>query len=81
MGPQLTMKSSLLRNLLLLDAAVLFLLGALLIFVPQKVELAFKFKELPLGVHYIIGLWGCMFLTLGIGYAVAAANPVGSSVW
>jgi hypothetical protein len=75
------MKTFLLRNLLRLDAAVLFLLGALLLFMPQKVELAFHFNDLPLGVSYIIGLWGCGFATMGIGYLVAAANPVRHVVW
>ena len=75
------MKMTLLRNLLLLDAAVLFLLGALLIFAPVQVELAFKFKDLPPGVSYIIGLWGCVFATMGLGYAVAAANPIRHVVW
>ena len=75
------MKFSLLRNLLLLDAAVLFLLGALLIFAPKQVELAFQFKELPAGVSYIIGTWGCVFATMGIGYVVAATNPIRHVVW
>ena len=59
------MKISLLRNLLLLDAAVLFLLGAAFIFVPRQIETAFQFKDLPQGVSYIIGLWGCMLATMG----------------
>ena len=75
------MKMTMLRNLLLLDAAVLFLLGALLIFAPVQVELAFKFKDLPPGVSYIIGLWGCVFATMGLGYAVAATNPIRHVVW
>lgn len=75
------MKLSLLRNLLILDAAVLFLLGALLIFVPREVEVAFSFKDLPQGVSYIIGLWGCVFASLGVGYVVAATDPVRHRVW
>ena len=75
------MKLALLRNLMVLDAAVLFLLGALLIFLPKQVELAFHFKDLPDGVSYIIGLWGCVLATMGFGYVVAATNPVRHVVW
>jgi len=67
--------------LLRLDAAVLFLLGALLIFVPDQVEKAFHFTNLPLAVGYLIGLWGCVCGTMGIGYLVAANNPVRHRVW
>ena len=75
------MKLSPLRVLLALDAAVLFLLGALLILAPRRVEFAFQFKDLPEGVSYIIGLWGCVLVTLAIGYAVAATDPVRHVVW
>lgn len=75
------MKLTLLRYLLMLDAAVLFLLGALLICVPRGVEAAFHFQDLPLAVSYLIGLWGCVFATLGMGYLVAATNPVRHVVW
>ena len=70
-----------LQLLLIVDAAVLFLLGALLILAPKQVELAFKFKDLPAGVSYIIGMWGCVLATMGIGYAVAATNPIRHVVW
>jgi hypothetical protein len=75
------MKNSLLRNLLLLDAAVLLLLGLLLIFTPKNVELAFGFKDLPAGVSYILGLWGCGLATMGLGYVVAATDPPRHVVW
>jgi hypothetical protein len=75
------MKSSLLRKLMLFDAAVLLLLGLLLIFFPGKVELAFQFKNLPAGVDYILGLWGCVLATLGLGYAAAATNPLRHLIW
>ena len=75
------MRLSLLRNLLLLDAAVLLVLGVLLIFAPQQVETAFHFKDLPPGVNYIIGLWGCVFATMAIGYFVAASNPIRHAIW
>jgi len=75
------MKLILLRTLLLLDAVVLFFLGALLIFLPNQVELAFRFKNLPDGVAYIIGLWGCALATMSFGYLVAATNPIRHLVW
>ena len=66
---------------MLLDAAVLLLLGLLLIFLPGWVELAFRFKDLPTAVDYILGLWGCVLVTLGLGYTVAATNPLHHLVW
>ena len=75
------MKYSPLRILLALDAAVLFLLGLFLILAPKQVELAFHFKDLPAGVSYLIGLWGCVLATVAIGYAVAAMDPIRHVVW
>src|SRR6266850_2591918 len=75
------MKLSLLRYLFLIDAAVLSLLGALLIFAPKQLETAFGFRDLPPAVSYLIGLWGCALGTLAIGYIVAAANPIRHRVW
>ena len=71
----------LLPNLLLVDAALLLLLGGSLIFLPTRVELIFGFKDLPAGVSYILGLWGCVLATMGLGYVVAATNPVRHVVW
>jgi hypothetical protein len=59
----------------------LFLLGLLLILSPKQVELAFHFKDLPEGVNYVMGLWGCILLTMAPGYAVAAMDPVRHVVW
>ena len=75
------MKLILLRNLLLVDAAVLLLLGGLLIFMPVQVEHAFHFNDLPPGVSYILGLWGCALLTMGLGYVIAAMHPTRHVVW
>ena|SRR5438093_82592 len=75
------MKYSPLRILLAMDAAVLFLLGMLLVLAPKQVEAAFHFKDLPGGVSYIIGLWGCVVITLAIGYAAAALDPIRHVVW
>ncbi|SRR5581483_8090781 len=70
-----------LRILLVLDATVLFLLGLLLIVAPRQVEIAFHFADLPAGVSYLIGLWGCVFATMAIGYGVAALDPLRHAVW
>ena len=70
-----------LRILLALDSAVLFLLGALLLVLPQHIELAFGFTDLPAGVTYIIALWGCVLLTMAIGYWKASADPARHVVW
>lgn len=75
------MKLTLLRYLLMLDAAVLFLLGVLFIFAPRQVETAFHFANLPEAVSYLIGLWGCVFVTLGGGYVIAATHPIKHVVW
>ena len=75
------MKLTLLRYALMVDAAVLLLLGALLIFAPRQIEAAFRFNDLPVAVSYLIGLWGCVLATLGIGYVVAATHPLRHLVW
>ena len=75
------MNRSLLRAVLLLDAAVLFLLGALLIVVPRQVGVAFQFADLPPIVSYIISLWGCALASLALGYAVAARDPMRHVAW
>lgn len=75
------MKLRALRILLALDSAVLFLLGTLLLVLPQYVELAFGFVDLPIGVTYIIALWGCVLLTMAIGYWKASADPIHHIVW
>ena len=74
-------KLELLSLLLRLDAAVLFMLGVFLILVPTQIEVLFKFKDLPPAVSYLIGLWGCVFASMAMGYWVAAANPLRHVVW
>jgi hypothetical protein len=75
------MKLFLLRGLLVIDAAVLFLLGGLLIFSPVQVEQAFHFQDLPPAVAYLLGMWGCLMATMGFGYLVAATHPLRYRVW
>ena len=75
------MKLTLLRYVLMVDAAVLFLIGALLILLPKQVEIAFHFAELPAAVSYLIGLWGCVFVTMAGGYVIAASQPLKHLIW
>lgn len=70
-----------LRTLLVLDAAVLFVLGALLLVWPEGIAPVFGFEELPPGVNYIVGLWGCVLATTAIGYVVAAQDPIRHVAW
>lgn len=67
--------------LLALDAAVLFLLGTLLLVLPRHVLFAFGFADLPIGVTYIVALFGCALLTMALGYWKASADPVRHLVW
>jgi hypothetical protein len=75
------MKLTLLRYVLMIDAAVLLLIGALLMFAPTRIETAFHFTALPEAVSYLIGLWGCVFVTLGFGYIIAATHPIKHVAW
>jgi hypothetical protein len=75
------MKLSLLRFLLLIDAGILFLLGAVLILAPGQVERAFHFQNLPPAVAYLMGLWGCVFATMALGYLVASTHPLRHRAW
>lgn len=75
------MKLSLLRSLFLVDAAVLALTGAFLVFGPERIENVFGFRDLPPAVSYLIGMWGCCLATLALGYVVAATNPVKHRIW
>jgi hypothetical protein len=70
-----------LRMLMMMDAVVLTGLGVLFITVPRRIEAAFHFQNLPSGVDYMIGLSGCVFATLGLGYALAAAEPRRNVLW
>ena len=75
------MKTKLLRYLLMLDSGVLFLLGVVLIVAPRQVESAFHFQDLPPAVSYMIGMWGCVFATMALGYALASTDPVRHVAW
>jgi hypothetical protein len=75
------MKTSLLRTLLLLDAVVLAVLGVLFIFMPHRVATYFHFTDLPQSVGYLIGLWGCVMLSLAAAYAIVSRDPIQHRLW
>jgi hypothetical protein len=81
MSPENSPRVRALRMLMMMDAVVLTGLGVLFITVPHRVEAAFHFQHLPLGVDYLIGLWGCVFVTIGLGYALAAVEPRRNVLW
>ena len=66
---------------MMMDAVVLTGLGALFIAVPRRIEAAFHFQNLPVGVDYMIGLWGCVFATLGLATMLAAVEPRRNVLW
>ena len=66
---------------MMMDAVVLTGLGALFIAAPRRIEAAFHFQNLPLGVDYMVGLWGCVLATLGLGYVLAAVEPRRNVLW
>src|SRR4051812_43178487 len=75
------MKLSPLKNLLLLDAAILIVIGGFFIIAPHQITAFFKFSNVPTAVNYLIGLWGCVLITLGAAYVIAATNPVRHRLW
>jgi hypothetical protein len=70
-----------LRMLMALDGTVLLLLGIAFLCCPKQIEAAFQFEGISPSVNFLIGLWGCALLSLGIGYFGAALNPVENRLW
>jgi hypothetical protein len=81
MTPEDSPRIRALRMFMTMDAVVLTGLGTLFIAMPRKIEAAFHFQFLPPGVDYMIGLWGCVFATLGLGYLLAAVAPRRNVLW
>jgi hypothetical protein len=81
MSPDNSPRIRALRMLMMMDAVVLTGLGALFVAVPRRIEAAFHFQNLPAGVDYMVGLWGCVFVSLGLGYALAAVDPRRNVLW
>lgn len=75
------MKFTLLRYLLFVDAVVLAMIGLLLIVMPQRVATFFHFADLPQSVSYLLGLWGCVMLSLGGAYAIVSRDPIQHRLW
>ena len=75
------MKLTFLRYLLMLDAVILAVLGVLLILEPQRVETFFHFNDLPPTVSYLIGLWGCVMLSLATAYVLVSRDPIRHRMW
>ena len=74
-------RETLLAWLLILNAAILMVLGAALLLAPGSVESAFGFRNMPREVAYVLAMWGCVSLTMGFGYSVAAVYPYLRPVW
>jgi len=72
---------SLLRLLMVFDASVLMILGLAMIVIPGRMLDLFRFPGLPNDAHYIIAMWGCVLITLGIGYVLAAVDPLKNIIW
>jgi hypothetical protein len=81
MAPPSPVRLKLLRVLLAADAAVLLAMGALFMALPGKVGVAFGFRDLSEAAGYLIGLWGCALISLGIGCAYAVGNPARNVTW
>jgi hypothetical protein len=81
MASETPLRHRTLRVLLAMDAAVLLAMGGLFLAVPAKVELVFGFHDLPGTASYLIGLWGCALISLGVGYAFAITDPVRNIAW
>ena len=67
--------------LMAMDGTVLSILGFTFLVSPGKIEAAFHFHDVSPAVNFLIGLWGCALLSLGIGYGIAAINPVANRLW
>ena len=67
--------------LMALDGTVLTLLGMAFLFCPRQIEEAFHFKDVSPAVNFLIGLWGCALISLGVGYFVAAIDPIKHRLW
>ena len=69
------------RVLMVMDAVLLLALGLGFVLRPAVVARVFHFDGLSTGAEFFIGMWGCVFLSLAAGYALAAARPARNVVW
>jgi hypothetical protein len=70
-----------LRIVLLMDGVVLCTLGLALLIAPRAMWTLFGFSGLAPAVSYIVGMWGALMSTMGLGYFLAARDPARSSAW
>jgi len=75
------MRRTLLRLVLILDAAALFLIGAIFVVAPARALVLFGFPNAPANISFIIGTFGTVYATMGIGYVLAAQNPMRNIAW
>ena len=75
------MRRTLLRLLLILDAAALFLIGAIFIAFPARALSLFGIPSETANMHFVIGIFGTVYATMGIGYLFAAQNPMRNIAW
>jgi heme A synthase len=81
MSPSDSPRIRALRMLMALDGTVLTVLGIAFLCCPHQIEEAFHFKDISPSVNFLTGLWGCALVSLGVGYFVAAINPVEHRLW
>jgi len=79
MDSSLRLKS--LRAVLVADALVLVILGVLLIIAPEQMFGWFGMQGMPPGAYYLVGMWGALMATMGLGYALASGRPGASQAW
>jgi hypothetical protein len=75
------MRRTLLRALLVFDAVTLFLLGTTFIIAPMRALLLFGFGDAPRNIAFILGAFGTVYATMGIGYLIAAQQPLRNVAW
>jgi hypothetical protein len=75
------MRRMLLRVLLMFDAVLLLLLGGVFMFMPGRMLVLFGFQNIPSGFAYVVGIFGAVYATMGIGYLLVAQNPLRNVAW
>ena len=75
------MKRSLLRLLLMLDAATLLIVGIAFIVAPARCLALFGFENAPANITFIVATFGVVYATMGIGTVLAAQSPVRNAAW
>lgn len=71
----------LLKVVLIADGVVLLALGVPMLIAPHALWSLLGFTNLPPAVNYIVGMWGALLATMGLGYFFAARDPATSHAW